>query len=388
MKEGRRGAGARDDEAQLLELMASFGFDRLTAQVYTVLLAHGPLPKRELLAVFSRPEQHLDSSLAALRDHRLVGVGYEHFRPRYYATDPSLAWQAIGTDLLWSGSSMVGSADAVRQASDPDAEARRGLCSQLVVVSGRLYRRHLIALTHREWDAQTAEELAQLVCEVISTARREILAVSTSPRLPDVAAFWTALTDRLSQGVRYRRVADLDELIAHGLRVVARDITEWRIALRVLERDRIKHKYYVVDDAVIALFHGPSPTGVRGIGRISRKHQIVWRYARRFPSYEQAAIPAEFVLGQLRLSADAVLDETRSKLGGTEVGWIESLADLGKFSQFHKEEGWSNEQLSAAEARATALGLVRRNVEGELVVAHRLTETQIRAAYETSAANP
>jgi hypothetical protein len=361
--------------------MASFGFDRLTAQVYAVLLTRGPLPKQELQTVFTRPEAHLDRSLAMLRDHRLAGVAYERLRPRYYAADPRLAWQALGTDLLWSGSSTVWSAPAGSQAADPAVERQCRLCVQISAVAGRLHRPYLAALTHREWDALTTDELAQLICEIVSTARREILAVSKSPRLPQVAAFWTALTSCLSQGVRYRRVVDLDEVIAHGLRIVTRDIDERHIELRVLERDRIRHKYYVVDKKYVAVFHEERQPGVRGVGRMSRKHPIVWRYHQRFPAYVEASIPAAFVVARLRVSADAVLRRARLNLTETEVAWVESLVELGKFSQFHKEAGWPDGELSRVEARASALGLVRRNVEGELVVAYSLTEREIRAAY-------
>jgi hypothetical protein len=118
------------------------------------------------------------------------------------------------------------------------------------------------------------------------------------------------------------------------------------------------------------------------VGRISRKHHIVWRYHQRFPAYEQAAIPADFVVAQLRVSADAIRHWARLALTAPEVAWVDSLVDLGKFSQFPKEAGWSDAELSQAQARATALGLLRRNVEGELVVAYPLTEGQIRAAYE------
>lgn len=365
--------------------MACFGFDRLTAQVYVVLLTRGPLPKQELLAVFARPEALLDRSLSLLREHRLASVEYEHFRPRYYATDPSLAWPALSTDLLWSRSSTLWPADAVPQTSDAAVEARRRLCSQLSAEAGRLHRRHFATMTHREWDALTTAEMAQRVCEIVSTARREILAVSKSPHFPQVAAFWTALTNRLSQGVRYRRVVDLDEIVAHGLRIVTRDVNEWHVELRVLERHRIRHKYYVVDNACLAVFHGQGRPDVRGVGRISRKHHIVWRYHQRFPAYEQAAIPAALVVARLRASADVVLRSARLNLTEMEVAWIESLVELGKFSQFHKEAGWSDAQLSQAEARASAMGLVRRNGEGDLVVAYPLAEGEIRTA--TTASN-
>ena len=96
---------------------------------------------------------------------------------------------------------------------------------------------------------------AQLICEAMGQARQTIVAVSKSPRLPQVASFWATLTDRLGAGVTYRRVVDLDEVIAHGLKIVRRDIEEHGIDVMVLERDRIHQKFYVVDGSFLAVFH-------------------------------------------------------------------------------------------------------------------------------------
>jgi len=237
------------------------------------------------------------------------------------------------------------------------------------------------ALEHRQWDADTPQQLAQLVCEIVSTARHEVLAVSKSPRLPQVSAFWTVLTGRLSAGVHYHRVVDLDEVIAHGLRIVERDLREWHIDLRVLERDRIRHKFYVVDDRLVAVFHESDRPrrDVRGVGRISRKHWTVLKYAGRFPFYSRLAIPADFVVSELRRVANVALQRARDRFTPDEMGWLESLIDLGKFSVFHKEAAWSEGRLAELEARAGALGLVRRNIEGDLVFAYPISDSQLRA---------
>ena len=365
----RFGQDEHDDRVRLQHLMLVFGFERLSAEIYEALLTCGPLPRQELLAVLGRSHPGLDSGLRALQNHKLVSMDYERFQPRYYAVNPAAAWQALRIDILWKTSDTI-SPTVVRA------------CADLAAVAGRLYRHHVAALEHRQWDADTPQELAQLVCEIVSTARHEVRAVSKSPHLPHVSTFWTVLTDRLSAGVRYERVTDLDEIIAHGLRIVERDLREWRIDLRVLEHERIHHKYYVVDDRLVAVFHASDRPrhDIRGVGRISRKHWTVLKYARRFPEYARLAIPADFLMGELRRVSNVTLQRARDSLARDDVAWLESLIELGKFSVFHKEEGWSWDRLSESEARAGALGLVRRNVQGELVFAYPISEGQLRAA--------
>ncbi|PYO01851.1 MAG: hypothetical protein DMD91_06200 [Candidatus Rokuibacteriota bacterium] len=370
-----------DDRTRLRRLMEDFGFDRLSAAIYEALLTCGPLPRRQLLAILSQSDTRLDRGLAALQDRKLVSMDYERFQPRYYAIHPAAAWQALSTDLLWETTDTIWSSGVAPETDDRVVETRRRTCADLASVAARLSRPHVAALEHRQWDADTPQQLAQLVCEIVSTARHEVLAVSKSPRLPQVSAFWTVLTGRLSAGVHYHRVVDLDEVIAHGLRIVERDLREWHIDLRVLERDRIRHKFYVVDDRLVAVFHESDRPrrDVRGVGRISRKHWTVLKYAGRFPFYSRLAIPADFVVSELRRVANVALQRARDRFTPDEMGWLESLIDLGKFSVFHKEAAWSEGRLAELEARAGALGLVRRNIEGDLVFAYPISDSQLRA---------
>jgi hypothetical protein len=257
---------------------------------------------------------------------------------------------------------------------------------EISAVARRLYRPYAAALAHQEWDAATADEFAQLICEVMGQARRTIVAVSTSPRLPQVAAFWATLSDRLGVGVTYRRVVDLDEVIAHGLKIVTRDIEEHGIDVMVLERDRIHQKFYVVDGSFLAVFHsqeqvmeGGTDTGV---GRITTRGTILRRYARRFRQYADLAIPGRFVLRRMEIAAEELLQRARERLGSEDVAWVESLVHYGTFSRLPVTRGWSRDDKARAEERAVEIGVVRRNLDGDLVPAYRVTEADIRERYE------
>jgi hypothetical protein len=228
-------------------------------------------------------------------------------------------------------------------------------------VAGRLYRPHAAALAHREWDAATEEELARLICELIAQARTSVLAVSMSPRLPQVASFWATLTDRIGAGVSYRRIVDLDEVVDPGLTLVKRDIEEYGIDLRVLERDRIHHKFYVVDRALLAVFHdqpdASGSDGRSGVGRITSRGTIVRRYARRFREYASIAIPGRVAVQRMEQVAQELLRAaTQAGLTAGEIAWVESLVQYGKFSRFQVSRGWSPEEVRQVEGHATGMG--------------------------------
>jgi hypothetical protein len=279
--------------------MIELGFDRVVTEVYGVVLTCGPLPRRGILSILSGVSEHVDRALSLLHERGLVGSVYRRVRRRqFYATAPDIAWRALSSELLWSTTDGVAARGASPVATDPAVEARRRTCAEIAAIAGRLYRPHAAALVHREWDAATTEEFARLICELIARGHKSVVAVSKSPRLPQVALFWATLSDRLAGGVTYRRVVDLDEIIDHGLTLVQRDIEDQGIDLRVLERDRIHHKYYVVDASFLAVFHGrpaaPAGGGRSGVGRITSRGTILRRYVRRFRHYASVAMPGAF----------------------------------------------------------------------------------------------
>lgn len=367
-----------DDRVRLFELMSELGFDRAATQVYGVVLTCGPVPKRAIVSMLSGVSPEVDSALRQLQERGLVGSVYRRLRRhQYYAISPNISWRSLSSELRWRTSDAIG-----------PGNASLGVCDEIAAIGSRLYRPYAAALAHGEWDAATANEFAHLICEAIGQARQTILAVSTSPRLPQVALFWATLSDRIGTGVTYRRVVDLDEVIDHGLKIVKRDIEEHGIDVMVLERDRIQHKFYVVDGSFLAVFHSPeqaTETGARsGVGRITTRGAILRRYAGRFRQYAAGAMPGRFVLRRMEMAANEVLRSAREGLGGEQVAWVESLVDYGKFARLPVTRGWSRDEQARAEERALELGLVRRNLAGDLVPAYPLTDRGIRESYEAS----
>jgi len=367
-----------DDSARLFQLMSELGFDRAAIQVYGVVLTCGPVPKRAIVSMLRGVSTEVGRALLHLQGSGLVGsVDRRLRRHQYYAISPSIAWRSLGSELLWR------TTDAI-----PVGDPAPGTCAEIEAVSSRLYRPFAAALAHQEWDAATTDEFAQLICEAMGQARRTILAVSTSPRLPHVASFWATLSDRLGVGVTYRRVVDLDEVIDHGLGIVKRDIEEHGIDLMVLERDRINHKFYVVDGTFLAVFHAQEQTregGARsGVGRITTRGTILRRYARRFQEYAKVAIPGRFVLRRMETAAEQLLRSASERLGSQEVAWVESLVHYGKFSRLPVTRGWSKDEQARAEERVIGVGVARHNLDGDVVPAYPVSEADIRESYEAS----
>lgn len=372
---------------QLVNLMRQFNFSQIAAQIYSLLLTNGPLSIEQLENAARLPRENIDRSLKRLLNLRLVSTDHQRGHPVYYATDPSLAWLAITADLVWATSTTLKPIRNLPETDNPSIEGLRLLCDKISTLAQDLYRPQVAVLQHKERDAEGPEELAQLTCEIIYQARRQVLAVSRSPRLPQVSSFWTVLTSRIENGVQYRRIVDLEEFIDHGLKIVARDMEDYDIDLRLLEHDQLQYSFYVVDNRYLAVLNKPLKSlgnAKHGVGRITNQRQIITRYRKRFDQYYATSIPGRFVVTHMREAGDRLLKDASLKLSPAEVLWLEDLIDFGKFSKFHLEKKWSRERLSIAEQRATKAGFVCRNADSDIIPVYPTNESELRLAYTST----
>jgi hypothetical protein len=86
----------------------------------------------------------------------------------------------------------------------------------------------------------------------------------------------------------------------------------------------------------------------------------------------------------MEMASEELLRSAKERLGSEEVAWVESLVHFGKFSWLPVTRGWSKDDKARAEERAIGIGVVRGNLDGDVVPAYRVTETDIRESYEAS----
>lgn len=371
-------------KSRIYELFRQLNLPRSVASVYCALLAGGPLTVEELVRESGEDKATVANTISILRGMRLIGDD----RGGLYALEPGLSWLAHVADMVWGKQTSLESVRNLPKIIDEKTELARRVCEELGLVSREIYKPHSATRNHRYHDAETSDEMAFLTCELISRAEKEIVAVSKSPRSPQVSSFWVVLTDRLEHhGVRYRRVTDLDEVEAHGLKIVLRDMADYDIDLRILERARITHQFYAVDGKLLAVEHDPDKGRAqsrRGVGRVTNYLDVVQRYRERFEQYSAAAIPGRFVVERLRVAAMELVERAQKAVPPYMVSWFEDIVDYGKFSRLEETEGWQREKAQTVEATATAAGLVRRNAYGELVANYGVTESDLRRSYDSA----
>ena len=238
---------------KLIELMLDLQFEPSTATLYALILRQSPITELRLIDASGLGRAQTPEALGRLIQLRLIASDTNKEGQVFYAVDPKLAWLSMTADLVWSIDSSLKPLDSLPETQDTEVEHLRILCSEVKTLASDLYHPYSIASLHRYREAENPEELARLLCEIISQAQKEILAVSKSPLLPQVALFWTVLTNRMNCGVIYHRIIDLNEIAAHGLRTVERDIAIPNLRLQVIEHGEIKHKFYVIDRNFIGI---------------------------------------------------------------------------------------------------------------------------------------
>jgi len=182
---------------EFLRLLKELGlFSETTAVVYSLLLIEGSYSKAQIVSRTLRDKQEIETSLKKLIELRLVNRDREQTGFKYYATNPLVAWSSLETELIWQLDTSLRAISDIQNISSLNAENLRKKLIAVKQQAQKIYKPQIAILNHRENDVQTNEEFAQILSEMISQARKQIFAVSKSPRLKQVSLFWTALTEQ------------------------------------------------------------------------------------------------------------------------------------------------------------------------------------------------
>lgn len=373
-----------DKVAELKNAMIAAGFAESLISVYSYLLLHesaslDQIAKNTGLGL-DKARQEVDRLL------ELQVIAFDLIKKKYilYALDPDVVWTAFIRGTSWKFVNTLTDNDLVTLMSNLSENHRIALqhfresVDEIRKAATQLYGGTAFITKHRWREAIDINHMSQVLAESIQQARSRIRAVSKSPRLPHVALIWESILKRLKDSIPYQRVADLTEVVEHGLDVVRRDVEQVGIDLKVLDTNDIEHKFYLVDKSLVIVFH---TTGLREdgatIGRVTNQSETISRYQRRFESYYKSGIPAQFVIDALSQSGYRLL-ERADILGykSNEIEWLQGLITLGTFCL--KDDPFAH----AASHKALDNGLVHRGTTGKLIASYDIRMRDIKSLWE------
>ena len=368
-----------DNLAELISQLWELGFERPTGIIYSYILINGPVRVEKIKSECDFSEQVVVTALEFLIRLRVIGLDREKSTRMYYAIEPNFAWLTVVADLVWDNRVDIGPIRNLGKTHDLNIERSRIICDKIMLLSQELYRPQTAVTKHKEHDARTSEELAQLICECIYRAKNRIIAVSKTPRQKPVSSFWAVLTDRMSNGISYNRIIDLQEVIDHGLTIVRRDYETYKVGIKVLENKLITHKFYIIDNAYAAIFHNNSKhNNYDAVGRITTKKEIITRYSNRFKELEKSAMPILHVLKVMENAAQKLLHQAQNTLDPLESAWLADLISYGKFSKFHIQEGWTEDKYKTVIDKTIRSNLVVLNQDENCIPNYPVSEENLR----------
>jgi hypothetical protein len=355
----------------LAGLLRAMGFTPTAAQIYARLIFGGAASPDQLRA--ATDSELFADGIRQLASRRMIAQGRDRSGPRIYAVDPGLSLTSMIAEVVWSTMTDLAPIDQLPETDNPKVEALRNLAAKALDICQATWSPADGIRGHRSTRASSSKQLSVLSAEAVLLGRRIIRTVSRRPRLPDVAFFWEAITSRMADGVAYRRITDLHELVEHGLGVVARDMRETGVQLAVIEDNRLDRGYYIIDRRYAVVFDVPKGSKPSAGGTLTADRHQISRKLGHFAELENDAIPGEFALAMLRERSKLLLDRGAALLSPEGQAWLLDVVEFGKFV----------EQPAPKEALDIVLdaGLVERNYTGRPVPVYGLTEIELRNAW-------
>lgn len=356
---------------EIVRRLEAIGLSETAANTYLRILRAGRLHERDLDDV---PQKVIEDLIL----RRLIFFERRPSGRTYFALDPKTAFRTLWDKTLWEAAVTEEELMKLPRAEAVDLLDVRRQCRELSKMATSLYsyRRPLTAGQIRI--AQDAEELALTLTETIARAQEEVAALSRSPRLPQVAPIWETLCDRMEDGVVYRRICDLDEIVDHGLHIKRRDMEETGVQLRVLEAEVISRKFYLIDDRYSVIYWpDEAGDGFTLVGQVVDNSWLARKYRREFEGAWDEAIAGELVVSILEEAASELVERAGQALGSQGEEWLQKIVDWGIFARF---PDMPEEERRHLEAEALAAGLVEQREEAgnALVPRYGLTMADIR----------
>jgi predicted DNA-binding transcriptional regulator len=379
-----------DSTSKLRDPMLAFGFSETLIAVYSFLLSQESAHINQIAKATCISPDKVQQEIEHLLE--LQVVAFDVIKNKYilYVLDPDIVWTAFIKSMTWKFVHTLNDNDIdvlISNLPEQDhltLQRLREIVDAIRIAAMGLYKGTGSITKHRWRDALDINHMSQVLAEAIQQAKSQICAVSNSPRLPHVALIWESILKRISDSIAYKRVADLTEIIEHGISIIRRDVEYVGVNLRVLDTDDIKHKFYVIDRSLLVVFHsvGLPDMGAK-VGRVTDQAEIIRRYRKRFGNYYENGVPAQFVIDMLTQAGTRLLKHADA-LGykSDELDWLQCLINWGTFCT---KEGPFVQRVSH---KALNDDLVHRGTTGKLIPSYDIKMKDIKANWITQSNQP
>lgn len=337
---------------QLRDTMAQLDYSDNSIRIYVRLLSGGPMTSTRLRTLTGMDDTSLFNATRTLRRSGLIVRFEVKHENAWYAADPATAWLSMAAEATWSATATLSPIRELPRTGVATIDERSSLCREAALPALTLWT-HQMPERNESTSARNAETLAQLAVEAIRIARFHIRSISASPKVSGAAKFWPALVSKLDAGIRYTRLADLNEMYEHGTDVVTRDL-KTGVELHIgLQADLASSRGYLADRKVLVRYSEAVPGQSPDKGFLTTDRHAIERFRRRFDRLARTAVPADIALSHLIGLADS-LRESATGLSQDAQDWLDELLRMGRFARIHVERNWNEDHRNQVEEELLA----------------------------------
>ena len=301
-----------------------------TGRVYIDVVRTGRMPMAALRSAYSGKHRDLVQSLTWLQDNGMVLFGVDALgRKEILALDPRIAIRSYYARLLWRHVPLEERLSTLSGKESQAIHRFRCLCLRMEQELCKIYCRPDVQVTTAYYEP---EETSNALSMTLNRACREILGITLPPWEPSISVIWQTIIDRISAGVRYRRVSDEVTFVCFGHSINERDILRVGVQLRLLNHENILDKFFIVDDnEVFAILpHLTDDRSRLGATYITTK-ALVEGYAKVFEGMWRKGVPGRAALDHMTTARKSFVSRCCDLTGNAGEQLAEALFDFGKF---------------------------------------------------------
>jgi hypothetical protein len=323
-----------EEELSSLTILRELGFPDSATKVYLYILKHGEVSLFEIVREFQSID--VQNSLHWLEGRRVILRRVDAAQNEYFIPiHPQIVSRALYSYFLWKYVPSEEWLSTLEQKSLNSLMEYYRLCDLFSRKFTPIYLKSTRFVKPTSGlEMIPSERLPNVLSFLLSEASEEILGITVFPWTPSIELIWETLKEKMRSGIRYRRIADEITFIAFGYLINFRDVFEVGVNLRVLTREEISEKFYMVDNQKVFVFFPTTPPNFALEGMVISGGPLIREYKETFEHLWQRAIPAPKLIKYMGILKENFLKKTTKDFTKEEKDFIEGLIDYGKFYRF------------------------------------------------------
>jgi hypothetical protein len=351
----------QSESASIEQILRRRRMPQPAIDLYLTMLQEGPIDIDQAAGTSSEFPARTKAIEHLLLMH-LITFDFVRGHRVLFVIDPEIAWAAHSIDLGWRTQEPSRGDPEERRVEDETRDSAK-LLEDLASRCTQLHRGQTSPhdpFKHKHRDLQDASHFMAWLALAIGSAKDEVVAVEVPPRSSAVAPFWSALRRQMDAGLRYTRIIGTGEILEHGLDIVRRDITKFKINLRVAPLSELTDAFYLIDGRLLFL------KNLRGLqnsdeqpffGRFTTHAKIVERYKVKFRErYVPLSIDGLTVVERL----EEIAEDHRRSLSSSPPECVDVFDRVSRMGKFAQIETARRPVLPTLEA----MGVLSRNESG------------------------